>query len=757
MGPSLHVPASYSLPGLPGAVPTGPMGMPGSPSGIPGGTSGDGPSRSFGQVLRHNRNLIIACVVIALVLGTVYLFTATRYYAATAELSVVRGAAPGAEAAVAAQTGNDYLYTQREIILSTPVLALAAQKVDPGDQMRTFHEVHNRVGWLKRQLSVDVGKADQVIALELQSTDGLEAQQILASIVACYQQSQNDQEQRMIDDKCHIYQSKKTGIDRELDTKQKQLDDLRRIESEPTLTAQGATLEMQRAGALSTALVNAEVDTVQAKASFIQAARSAGGIVGKDAAQAGWNPDPDTERVNAAASPPPMDPDAARSEEIQLRQQLSLLQRQYMPGYPAIQATQARLDDVEAAIVNSARMKWLAAVDREHDLQTAYNDLQKVALKQGTAASEYQRLQADVDRLQGQSDSLDKTIRDLSYGVQAASVTINPIEPAELQDGVAAPRALKVYPIALLCGLAGGIGIGLLRPGAGATAAARKVRRTSDGKAEMLGLPVLAALARQAEAPLKTLAWSTYLRPESPLAQSFKTLQQVIETPLQPGENGAAAVNLNQARTIMVASAVAGEGRTSTASNLAIALAGAGRRVCLVDADFRSPALVKIFQGREQTGFSNVLAGVDTIAGAVCHTQIERMDLLASGLTPRDPAALLNSDRLSETLEDLTMSYDVVILDTPPVLASPDARIIAASCDATLLIVGTDASSRRFAEQGRDNLQAVGAQIAGIITNQAPKRTGRGMDDGGRPKPPVSVETHAPTAAVGGMREKRGA
>lgn len=753
----MHVPSSYSLPGLPGAVPTGSPMSPGTPSGSPGGLLGPGGAgRNFGQFLRHNRTLIIVCVVIAFVLGTVYLFTATRYYAAAAELSILRGAAPGAEAAVAAQTGNDYLYTQREIISSTPVLALALQQ-SHADGMSTFHGVGNRIGWLKRQLSVDVGRSDQVVALELESTDGLEAQQLLGAIVACYQKSQNDQEQRMIDDKCHLYQSKKGIVDRELDTKQKQLDDLRQIESEPTLTAQGPTLEMQRAGALSTALVNAEVDTVQAKASFIQAARSAGGIVGKDAAQAGWNPDPDTERVNAAASPPPMDPDAAHNEEIQLRQQLSLLQRQYMPGYPAIQATQERLNDVEAALVNSARMKWLSAVDREHDLQSAYNDLQKVAVKQGTAAAEYQRLQADVDRLQAQSDSLDKTIRDLSYGVQAASVTINPIEPAELQDGVAAPRAMKVYPLALLCGLGGGIGLGFLRPGAGATAAARKIHRTSEGKAEMLGLPVLAAISRQAEAPLKTLAWSAHLRPESSLAHSFKILQLIIEKPLQAGESGPAAINLNQARTIMITSAVAGEGRTTTAANLAIALAGAGRRVCLVDADFRSPTLAKIFQGHEQTGFSNVLAGVDTIAGAVCHTQIERMDLLSSGLTPRDPAALLNSDRLSETLEDLTMSYDVVILDTPPVLASPDARILAASCDATLLVVGADAASRRFAEQGRDDLLAVGAQIGGIISNQAPKRSVRGSDDITRPKPPVSVETHTPTAAVGGMREKRGA
>lgn len=744
MGPILHVPGPYPndvsryvLPGTPGAAGGAP-----APSG-PG----------FLGVMRQSRAIIIVCVVIALVIGTIYLFTATPLYSAVAEISVVKGGAPGVEGA-AAPVSDNYLYTQREIIRSTPVLALALREAN-ADTFKTFKGMTNRIGWLKRELDVDVGKGDQIVTVALEGPDGGEAQQLVAAIIDCYQKTQNDQEQRAIDEKIRLYKPEKVKTDLELSTVQKQLDDLRGMQSETTLMTQGPTFQMQQAGALSSALVTAQLDTVQEKTAFIQSARSAGGLVGKAAANPDWDPDLATERVNAAASPAPMDPDAAHAEELQLRQQLALLKQHYMPGYAAIQATQDRLNDVDAAIVNSARVRWLSAVDKETGLQKAFDELQKVASKQGTAAAEYTRLQADASRLQERADSLDKTIRDLSYSVQAASVTISPIEPAEVQDGVAAPKMIKVYPVALAAGLAAGMGLGLMRHGSGRGRPAKAAKR-SDGRSVVLGMPVLAALPRVADAPLKIVAWSGHLRPDSPLAQMFRTLQQTMEKPPEPGELAEGQADLSGARTIMLASAVAGEGRTTAACNLAIALARGGKRVCLVDGDFRMPVLAKIFQSREDTGFSNVLAGVETLTKAVQQTVIDRLDLLPSGLTPRDPAALLNSDRLGETLEDLTLSYDVVVVDSPPVLASPDARILAASCDATLLVAASDSASRRFAEQGRDSLLAVGAQIAGIITNQPPRRGSRDGGDSGRgEKPSVSVETHAPPAV--GMREKRGA
>jgi len=108
---------------------------------------------------------------------------------------------------------------------------------------------------------------------------------------------------------------------------------------------------------------------------------------------------------------------------------------------------------------------------------------------------------------------------------------------------------------------------------------------------------------------------------------------------------------------------------------------------------------------------------------------IERLDLLPAGPSVDDPVELLNSPQFAETLEDLTLKYDHVVLDSSSVLGAPDARIVASSCDTTLLLLSQEGSSKRVAEQCRDGLLGVGARVVGIIVNSAPKRSQRSQDD----------------------------
>jgi Mrp family chromosome partitioning ATPase len=108
---------------------------------------------------------------------------------------------------------------------------------------------------------------------------------------------------------------------------------------------------------------------------------------------------------------------------------------------------------------------------------------------------------------------------------------------------------------------------------------------------------------------------------------------------------------------------------------------------------------------------------------------IERLDLLTAGPSVDDPAELLNSPQFSETLEDLTLKYDHIVLDSSAVLGAPDARIVAASCDATVLLLSQEGVSKRVAEQCRDGLAGVGARVIGILANSAPKLTQRPKDD----------------------------
>jgi succinoglycan biosynthesis transport protein ExoP len=239
----------------------------------------------------------------------------------------------------------------------------------------------------------------------------------------------------------------------------------------------------------------------------------------------------------------------------------------------------------------------------------------------------------------------------------------------------------------------------------------------------MVGLPVFASIPRQGEVSIKHVAWSAHLRPESTISVAFRAVRDALQAA------AASDSELTAARTILIASPMNGEGRTIAASNLAITLAKSGKRVCLVDADLRLPSLGKIFVVREDSGLTNVLAGVDPLSKAIQRTVIERLDLLPAGPPVDDPADLLNSPQFAETLEDLTLKYDHIVLDSSCVLGAPDARIVSASCDATLLLLAQEGASKRVAEQCRDGLAGVGAHVIGIVVNSAPKRAKRSKDE----------------------------
>ncbi|MBV8782060.1 MAG: hypothetical protein JO353_11745 [Phycisphaerae bacterium] len=115
---------------------------------------------------------------------------------------------------------------------------------------------------------------------------------------------------------------------------------------------------------------------------------------------------------------------------------------------------------------------------------------------------------------------------------------------------------------------------------------------------------------------------------------------------------------------------------------------------------------------------------------AVQRSVIERLDLLPAGAPPEKPEDLLNRPSLSEALAELTSKYDHIIIDGPSVLAASDSRIIAASCDATLLLLSQEASTKKIGQQCRDGLTGVGATILGVVVNSAP-RLSKGGKKGG--------------------------
>lgn len=168
-------------------------------------------------------------------------------------------------------------------------------------------------------------------------------------------------------------------------------------------------------------------------------------------------------------------------------------------------------------------------------------------------------------------------------------------------------------------------------------------------------------------------------------------------------------------RTITITSALPGDGKTLTTANLGIALAMDGVRVALVDADLRHPMLHRLFDLGRTSGLTSVLTREATLDAALVASGIEGLSVLPSGPVPPNPTELVSTQALSSLNEDLLTRVDIVLMDTPPVLAAADAALTAARCDGVLLIVRAGVTDRRLALRAREALDHVHARILGTV------------------------------------------
>jgi capsular exopolysaccharide synthesis family protein len=171
-------------------------------------------------------------------------------------------------------------------------------------------------------------------------------------------------------------------------------------------------------------------------------------------------------------------------------------------------------------------------------------------------------------------------------------------------------------------------------------------------------------------------------------------------------------------RSVVVTSTGPSEGKTVVSTNLSIALAQAGQRVLLIDADMRKPRVHKVFGFSQEPGLSNVLVGSAKTSEVVRTTEVPGLWVMPAGPHPPNPAELLGSKRFKDFLASLTQHFDWVMVDTPPVMAVTDASVVAHLATGVLFVVGAEMTSRHAAARALEQLQHARAKFIGGVLNR---------------------------------------
>jgi capsular exopolysaccharide synthesis family protein len=663
-------------------------------------------SDSLLQIVWRQRLVVAACVGACVLAALGYLVIATPKYTSTARISVQKnGPAIIGQQRPEPSADDPFLYTQKEVVSSVPVLALAA--ADPNlTGASTLRNTRDPITVLKRNLEVEAGKKDNLVTLSFDATDPAEADKILNAIIKAYRTYSADQRKQTAGEVYTLLAKEKERATAELASKTQALSAQLRAGAIPA-GSEGNEILMNRLASLSQTLSDARKASLDAWAMHEEVKRT----ILADPAKA--TAVQDYRKTGGAGD----DPIRLRTELQQLRTKLQVFSSRYGPEHNGIQALHREIDQAEIVYAAAVETKFEITKEAERLAQKAIDDLQVTANDQRARGAEAAWKKAEIDVLQKHVDTIDARMKEVGLTEEGATAAyVNVLEAPHCELAPTKPNRVRTLAIGAALGFLIGIGLGCARDW-------YRFRLRNSAQAEAaLGLPVLAtipAIPQLEASPSGVRSIEGQPQPFAEVAAAYLALRR-----LSPELDDAD-------RTILVTSASTGDGKSTVTANLAVFLAQLGRRVLLIDADLRSaahapPLSVEPIGG----GLTDVLDGDAAVENAIRASRIEGLEVFPAGAPRENPDQIFNNPRFAELLDELAEVYDHVLIDAPAMRSGPDARVMAAMCDVTLLVMRDQPSNRRTAAAARDALTMVGANVGGIILNGVPRGPGSAASNG---------------------------
>ncbi|HWW88541.1 MAG TPA: polysaccharide biosynthesis tyrosine autokinase [Vicinamibacterales bacterium] len=389
-----------------------------------------------------------------------------------------------------------------------------------------------------------------------------------------------------------------------------------------------------------------------------------------------------------------------RRERQQLQERLGELHPDMIKVNMSIAGSERRLQEEMNKIVEGVQNDYRASLAKEKALAAALNEQKHEVLDLGQKAIGFSALQRDNANTEHLLQEVLQRAKEAELSVETQSTNASILDRAEVPHFPTWPRTSLNVLIAALGGAFLGVCLAL-----GVETVNPRLTDPADISQE-LGLTLLGVTPRF---PMGKRQYSLL----DTVPASFQEALRVVRTRILLSPVHSAAARL------AVTSTVQGEGKTMIAANLAASIAMAGRRVLLVDADLRGPRLHDVFDVPRAPGLSDVLAGHGGAAAVVRETRFSGLFVMTAGAEMANPADLLDKERLNFLMRSIGQTFDVIILDCPPIMAAAEASIIANIASSVVFVVGYGMVSRSAARVAIERIVSVQGRLVGAVLNNA--------------------------------------
>lgn len=681
----------------------------------------------------QRRRLILQCIGIALAVALVSAALSKSAYQASAVLNVERDKGSLLDVGAIEQSSGydpEYLPTQMRLMNSREIAERVAQKLnlaaDPvfsprkggvvakagsGTEDSASAMLSRAAAHVQRSISASPIRGTNLVELTCVAPSPDLAARIANAVAEAYIEWNLEAKFRIVNQASQFLTAQAEQLKSELDEKEKELlaygreKDIISVDSRTNVT-------LQKLETLNRDYAAAVADRVAKEARYYEARN---------------------------ASPETLANSASSGLVGQLQNDLAKLERDYAeklnlfkPDWPAMQQLKIQIEGAKqhlASVVEdsvtkareAARTDYTTALRREESLRQVLQSQKSEAMNLNTNAVEYNNLRIEVETKRALLDSILKKQAETEVmsrlkGERVSNIRI--VDRALPPAGRSSPSYSRNVLLGLLAGGALGVGLAFFLsyldrslytteqvehtiglPALGVIPSSRELRRGELG---------LLRAGRQEPAPagVGAIELLPHREPRSHLAEAYRSFRTSLLLSRAGG-----------VRSLVVTSCFPGEGKTSTASNLAVVLTQLGKRVLLVDADLHRPKLHEVFHVSNKIGLVSILAEGVEPSLAILKTSIAGLFLVPAGPISPNPSGLLSSEGMTKFLELARMNFDHVIVDTPPVFPVSDVLVFAQQTDGVVLCVQAGKTPREEVIRARDRIQRSRALALGVLLN----------------------------------------